>query len=224
MQANVIKSLGRNQTQDHPLLILFELIGNDVCNGHPTLDTMTTPDEFHDNIVLSLQYLETVLPAGSHVVFLGLANGLVLWDNMWNRTHPIGVTYEVIYDYLNCLQISPCYVWMNSNETIRNAGQDRADELSAVYSDIMAEYSFKNFDMAYYDFPFDPINEVWLARGGQTWQLIEPVDGFHPSQPANALIAEWFWNTISVDHPDFLGPENPYNGAIQSIFGNQGGY
>jgi acyloxyacyl hydrolase len=225
MQDNVIHSLARNQTQDHPLLILFELIGNDVCSGHPNYwDTMTTPEEFHDNIVLSLEYLDTVLPAGSHVVFLGLANGLVLWDNMWNRTHPIGITYQTFYDYLNCLEISPCYVWMNSNETIREEGQARADELSAVYNDILAEYTFKNFDMAYYDFPFDPINDVWLARGGQTWQLIEPTDGFHPSQIANALIAEWFWNTISVDHPDFLGPENPNNDAIQTIFGAQGGY
>ena len=39
---------------------------------------------------------------------------------MHNRTHPLGITYEAMYDYLNCLGISPCAGWMNSNATIRN--------------------------------------------------------------------------------------------------------
>jgi len=40
---------------------------------------------------------------------------------MHARIHPIGstrndVTYKALYDYLNCLSISPCRGWMNSNE------------------------------------------------------------------------------------------------------------
>jgi len=66
-----------------------------------------------------LNYLDTVLPEGSHVVSIGLANGSLLYQYGWNQTHPIGVTYETLYDYLNCLEISPCWGWMNSNATIR---------------------------------------------------------------------------------------------------------
>ena len=36
--------------------------------------------------------------------------------------------------------------------------------------------------MAYFDFPFAEVIERWHAMGGETWQLIEPVDGFHPNQ------------------------------------------
>lgn len=136
---------------------------------------MTTVEEFRKNVLEALNYLDTVLPTGSHVVFIGLANGLVLYDTLHNRTHPVGVTYEVVYDFLNCLNISPCWVWMNSNQTVRETGQKRANELNAVYPEIIGNYTFKHFDMAYYDFPFPQIDAIWKAQGGETYQLIESV-------------------------------------------------
>jgi len=42
----------------------------------------------------------------------------------------------------------------------------------------MANHTYKNFDMAYYDFPIEEVIKIWQAKGGETWQLIEPVDGF----------------------------------------------
>jgi acyloxyacyl hydrolase len=51
MADNVIKSLARNQTRDQPALVFFELVGNDVCHPEPTLDAMTTPQEFYVNIL-----------------------------------------------------------------------------------------------------------------------------------------------------------------------------
>ena len=60
--------------------------------------------------------------------------------------------------------------------------------------------------------------------GGEVWQLIEPIDGFHMNQIANAMIADEYWNIISTNHADWLGSVNPYNDAITKIFGNQGGY
>jgi acyloxyacyl hydrolase len=224
MADNVVKSIARNITTDYPALVFFELIGNDVCNSKHSLSSMTTPTEFKKNILKSLYYLDTVLPKGSHIIFIGLANGLILWDSLHNRTHPIGATYEEVYNFLNCLQISPCWVWMNSNKTIREAGQKRANELSLIYPQIISNYKFKNFDMVYYDFPLKQIIEIWKKKGGETWQLIEPIDGFHPSQIANALIAEYFWETLSKEHPEFLGKENPHNLQIEKIFGDQGGY
>jgi hypothetical protein len=37
---------------------------------------MTKPDEFFKNVVTVMQYLDTVLPNGSHVLLTGLANGM----------------------------------------------------------------------------------------------------------------------------------------------------
>lgn len=37
---------------------------------------MTPPDEFYRNVVAAMDYLDTVLPAGSHVFLTGLANGI----------------------------------------------------------------------------------------------------------------------------------------------------
>ncbi len=48
------------------------------------------------------------------------------------------------YDFLNCLDASPCYGWMNSNATVRNATQALANRLSAVYPQIVATEKFRN--------------------------------------------------------------------------------
>jgi len=86
-------------------LVFYALIGNDVCNSGHSTSSMTTPEQFETNVLASLSYLDTVLPAGSHVVFVGLVDGRVLWDVMHNRTHPIGCTYAELYDYLNCTRL-----------------------------------------------------------------------------------------------------------------------
>ena len=44
------------------------------------------------------------------------------------------------------------------------------------------------------------------------------------NQNANALDGDIFFEIISQQRPDWLGPINPYNDAITKIFGNQGGY
>lgn len=49
----------------------------------------------------------------------GLADGDLLFDYLHNATHPLGVTYADVYDFLNCLEISPCWGWLNTNDTVR---------------------------------------------------------------------------------------------------------
>lgn len=44
--ASRIDSLARKQSSDHPMIVVYEVIGNDVCNGRKTFDAMTTPEEF----------------------------------------------------------------------------------------------------------------------------------------------------------------------------------
>ncbi len=143
---------------------------------------------------------------------------------MHNRTHPIGVTYEEVYDFLNCLEISPCWVWMNSNETVRNVGSERAANLTKVYQEIISNTTFKNFDMVFFEFPFPQIRQVWEKMGGQPWELIEPIDGFHPNGIAHSLIAEYIWGQLVANNPSTVGPVNPFNEQIAAKFGNQGGY
>jgi hypothetical protein len=40
------------------------------------------PADFQAGVTQTLQYLDTVLPAGSFVLFIGLVDGRVLWDTM----------------------------------------------------------------------------------------------------------------------------------------------
>jgi len=80
---------------------------------------MTTEEEFYDNIVDTLNQLEAKLPKGSHVVLTGLADGRILWDTLYDRFHPLGehgkdVTYADIYEWLLCLDLSPCKGWVSA--------------------------------------------------------------------------------------------------------------
>jgi len=227
MLDNIIKTFARNQTTDHPTFLTYALVGNDVCNHSPDVNSMTTPQEFYQNVVGAMQYLDTILPFGSHVTFLGLADGRILYDTMYDRIHPIGsyfkdVTYSQFYDFLNCLQISPCHGWMNSDSYWRNVTTERAFELNDVYKAIVANNTFKNFDMHYFDTPLQEVIDLWKSMGGQTWQLIELVDGFHPSQISDALVVDVLWKMYAAQN--LLPPVNPYNAMIASLFGDQGGY
>ena len=160
---------------------------------------------------------------------MGLADGRILYDTMANRIHPIGslhkdVTTGQVYDFLNCLSISPCRGWMNSNETLRNLTSAHARLLSSVLKNITETNTFKNFDVHYFDNPIMAAVKEWEKMGNPAWQLIEPVDGFHPSQNAQPLITDQFWKYLEKEHPDIIPPVNPHNAEIERIFGDQGGY
>ena len=66
--------------------------------------------------------------------------------------------------------------------------------------------------------------DLWAQQGGEAWQLIEPVDGFHPNQIANALTTQVIWDQAAKMYPWLIPPTNPHNAAIQSMFGDQGGH
>jgi acyloxyacyl hydrolase len=48
--------------------------------------------------------------------------------------------------------------------------------------------------------------------------LIEPTDGFHPSQAGNALFASSFYTWLEENHPEALGAVNPHNAEIDKLF------
>ncbi|CAH1270439.1 AOAH [Branchiostoma lanceolatum] len=230
MNSTIVRSLVRNRMSDYPALVNIEVVGNDVCNGHPdTLSHMTKPDEFRKNMLDTLQYLDGVLPAGSHVWLTGLANGSLLYDNVHDRIYPLGslrndITYTDFYSYMNCLEISPCAGWLTDNSTLRYLTTKRAFELSDVLKNITATSEYKNFDLVYLDIGIDEVIAEWEANGGEGWQLIEPVDGFHINQQANALAAAHFWKQLEKEYPDLMGKVNPNNDRIKELFGDQGGY
>lgn len=80
---------------------------------------MTKEIVFKENILRLLNYLDEKVPSGSHLIILGLADGDVLYDNLHNATHPLNITFETFYNFLNCLKISPCWGWLNNNQTVR---------------------------------------------------------------------------------------------------------
>jgi acyloxyacyl hydrolase len=236
MNDHIQQTLSRNQTSDRPVALMYALIGNDVCNGHidDYVNHMTTPEEMRSNVLGTLDYLDKTLPNGSHVTLMGLAEGSLLYDSMHDQIHPLGklhndITYSQVYDYLNCLKISPCGGWLTTNATLRNLTQTRANELSDVLRDVVGNAtksdSYQNFDIYYFPNPIAFILNEWVAKGGEMWQLIEPVDGFHPNQYTQPLVVEQYFKWAAANDYNALIPDvNPYNADIEAQFGNQGGY
>jgi acyloxyacyl hydrolase len=227
---DIMKSLARHPKDDVPLLVIYSMAGNDVCNGHPdTIAHMTTPEEMYKNVMTTLTYLDTILPNGSHVLTTGLGNGSLLYDLLHDHIHPFGrvgppITYPQIYDYLSCLQISPCNGWLTSNGTLRDLTTQRSVELSDAVRNATVTYKSNNYDSAYLDFPFDEAMQEWINQGGQPWQLIEGVDGFHINQYGHAIVSDVLWKWLQKEKPQWLPPLNPHNADIEKIFKDQGGY
>jgi acyloxyacyl hydrolase len=146
------------------------------------------------------------------------------YDTMNAQIHPIGTDYSSVYDYLNCLGISPCWGWMNSNSTARDLTTAHANELNAVMPEIVAEQTYSNFKMYYLNESFNDAVQEWIDSGHSAVDLIEPVDGFHPSQTGIALLSDKVWQWMQQYYPEIIGPVNPHNEAIKALFGDQGGH
>ncbi len=233
MAERIVKGFARHGTKDNPVFLTLALIGNDVCSGHPDMDHMTLPKEFYEKNLETLQYVDSIVAPGSVVIAMGLVDGRVLYDSLHDHVHPIGslrndVTYAQFYDYFNCLQVSPCFGWMNSNETWRNRTTERAMQLNDAFRSLIQNETFNNFKAYYFDLPFQEAFERWEKAGGQRWELIEPVDGFHPNQEGNALTAqimiEHYQNYEKEHSVSILPKRNPHNEKIEEKFGDQGGY
>ena len=226
----IVKTLSRNKTTDIPVLVTLELVGNDVCNGYnDTFAHMTKPEEYYENMNYVLSYLDDTLPKGSIVNVVGLVDGRILYETLHDRIHPLGstrkdVTYSQLYDFLNCLQVSPCYGWLNSNETWRNLTTEHANELNDALSRLISSTQYNNIVVNDFPLPLREILEDWKNHGNDPAKLIEPVDGFHPSQTANALIASKAWDLFMQKYPNLVPPVNPNNEHIKKQFGGQGGY
>lgn len=132
------------------MIVFLELIGNDICKDR--FSDIPAPEVFKANILKTMTYLDTVLPKGSHLWMFGLVDGRVLYQYLHNLMHPLNVSYTHVYDFLNCLKISPCWTWMNSNDTVRETAYTYMVKLNNALKEIVAEkHVFKNYDYALYD-------------------------------------------------------------------------
>ena len=228
MAEEIVKSFARRGTDDNPVFLSLALIGNDVCDGHPGTSHMTKPDDFYTHILQTLTYVDQHVAPGSIVIGVGLVDGRVLYEILAHRIHPLGslhkdVTYSDVYDYLNCLEISPCFGWMNSNATWRNLTTERAMQLNGAFKRVVANNTFKNAKVFYMDPPLPGAIQDWEKMGRDPLDLIEPVDGFHPSQVGHALNTELTFQLLAKME-GALPKKNPFNDKIKEKFGNQGGY
>ena len=64
---------------------------------------------------------------------------------------------------------------MTSDDTEREFTERYAEMLSGIVRNVTESFKFKNFDMAYIDFPLQSMISKWVSMGGEPWQLIEPV-------------------------------------------------
>ncbi len=227
MAHELVKGFARRGMTDKPVFLTLALIGNDVCNGHHGISHMTTPEEFYNSTLETLRYVDSIVAPGSVVIGVGLVDGRVLFDTLHNQIHPVGsyrndVTYAQMYDYLNCLEISPCFGWLNSNETWRNRTTERAFQLNDAFKSLVAKESFKNFKAYYMEPAIKEMFRRWIAGGGNASELIEPVDGFHPSQIGQAITTAVSFEVLAK--MGVLPPTNPFNDEIAKKFGDQGDY
>nr|XP_006816953.1 PREDICTED: acyloxyacyl hydrolase-like [Saccoglossus kowalevskii] len=228
----IVKSLSRNQQKDYPVLAIYSLVANDVCNGHPdTIAHMTTPAEMRQETLITLDYLDTVLPKGSSLVITGMFDGTIVYRYMHNLFHPLGqlrkdLTYATVYEYLMCLQISPCNGWMSANETLRNLTSERGAALSRVLQDLVEKSNYTNYKLYYLDFAIGINAEIdnYINHGGSAADIFESVDGFHPAQTLQRILSEYIWSNLMAKHPQTLGRVNTNNEQILKLFGDQGGY
>ncbi|RUS87947.1 hypothetical protein EGW08_004302 [Elysia chlorotica] len=213
--------LSRNKL-DKPLLLAYAFFGNDVCNKFPnTFDYMTTPTQMFNNTMQVMEQLHQILPNNSHVGILSLLDGRILYNEMHQRIHPVNsysgrVTYADFYDFMNCLQISPCSGWLNTNSTIRDLTAQRARELNDVLREIAKKYQhrYPNFTIHFFESPMD--------RGEAPFTTIESFV-IISTKYAQALLAKELWKDLKK-YPDVVGPVNENNDLIHELFGDQGGY
>jgi acyloxyacyl hydrolase len=159
-----------------------------------------------------------MLPANSYVISMALFDGEFLYNIMHKHVHPIGCTYDDIYNLMNVLEENPCWGWLNSNQTVRQNTTKISNSLNNVYRRIEREQNFKNFKFALYAPQWASLFADYQKAGHPLTDLIEAVDGFHPSQTGNAIFAQKIFEWLEVEHPEAIGPINPHNDEIDRMF------
>ena len=92
------------------------------------------------------------------------------------------------------------------------------------YNFITVAFYFVTKRLAKYSIFIILFSQEWKRKGHPVYELIEPVDGFHPTLLAESLAAKTLWRILESKVPHVLGKVNPQNEIIRLLFGDQGGY
>lgn len=92
-----------------------------------------------------------------------------------------------------------------------------------MYEGILKSQTYDNFEMKFFNPDWGAYIQEYVAAGGDAVDVIEPSDGFHPSQTGNELFATMLWKWLETDFPESIGEINPNNDAILKKFPGQGG-
>ena len=93
-----------------------------------------------------------------------------------------------------------------------------------VHQEIVKDETFDNFKLNFFDPDWKGLIAEYVAAGGKASDVIEPSDGFHPSQKGNELLADQVWNFLETEFPESIGDVNPHNEEILAKFPGQGGF
>ena len=211
---------------DSPALVILALIGDDICVGHyPPMQHVTPVADYKASAIQIFDYLDTVLAAGSHVAIMPQVDGRVLYNTVHNRTHPLGMPTQDLWDALTCMQVNPCPQYLTTNATLREEAAAHGAALTDVYRQYIAVNGTKhqNFDMHLLNLEWADLLAQYAALGYNPVDLIEPAVGMHPTTTANALVARQVWMDLAAN-TTWLPRSNPANAKIQALFGDQGGY
>jgi acyloxyacyl hydrolase len=78
--------------------------------------------------------------------------------------------------------------------------------------------------MTYQPFPIQDMITQAKQDGVDFKDLIEPFDGFHPSNLGQSYMTKIIYDKMVKDDPSIIGPINPNNQKIEELFKEQGGY
>ena len=75
MADQIVKGFSRHGMKGNPVFLTLALVGNDVCDGHPDMNHMTSPEEFYAKNLQTLRYVDPIVAPGSVVLCMGLVDG-----------------------------------------------------------------------------------------------------------------------------------------------------
>lgn len=64
------------------------------------------------------------------MIVVGVIDGRVLYDTLADKMHPLGATYTQVYDFLNCIGISPCWGWSETSTQMVKCFYSSATDIS----------------------------------------------------------------------------------------------
>ena len=105
---------------------------------------------------------------------------------------------------------------------MREASSKRAREQTKALKRLLKDYPdsvWNNIQNLFYEFDMVKIGEKWLNNGGKAISdVIDPTDGFHPSQAGMSLQAEYMWELLLKGKEHIIGKRNPWNDEIKIKF------